>query len=98
MSFYEELETLINKYCIESRSNTPDFLLANYLCDCLNAFHALMEGRDKFNSTVAQTGLPVTTLAQYCGCCMKLLPPGSLVSLCDSCMVDARRRTNQQQS
>jgi hypothetical protein len=34
----EELETLINQYCEENYSNTPDFILAEFLIDCLKAF------------------------------------------------------------
>lgn len=37
VKFREELEILINKYCLENGSNTPDFLLADYLMDCLNS-------------------------------------------------------------
>jgi hypothetical protein len=33
--FYNELKQLLNKYSRENRSDTPDFLLAEYLRDCL---------------------------------------------------------------
>lgn len=33
--FRKELGQLINKHCMENESNTPDFILADYLCDCL---------------------------------------------------------------
>jgi hypothetical protein len=33
--FREELEHLINKYSLENGSNTPDFVLAEYLTQCL---------------------------------------------------------------
>jgi len=36
--FRKELETLINKHSMENGSNTPDFILAEYLTDCLHAF------------------------------------------------------------
>ncbi len=35
MSFKQELTQLINKYNHESVSNTPDFILAEYLYNCL---------------------------------------------------------------
>lgn len=38
MSFCKEFEILINRYSKENGSDTPDFILANYLADCLVAF------------------------------------------------------------
>lgn len=37
-TFIKELEILINRYSKENGSNTPDFILANYLNDCLDTF------------------------------------------------------------
>lgn len=37
-SFRKQIENLINTNCIEDASNTPDFVLAEYLIDCLRAF------------------------------------------------------------
>jgi hypothetical protein len=36
--FRKSLETMINDFCKENGSATPDFILAQYLCDCLDAF------------------------------------------------------------
>ena len=36
--FRKDLEVLINQNSMENESNTPDFILADYLEDCLNAF------------------------------------------------------------
>jgi hypothetical protein len=38
MQFRQELENLINRYSKENGSNTPDFILANFLERCLIAF------------------------------------------------------------
>lgn len=38
MDFRTELEHLINRFSKENQSNTPDFILAEYLDDCLRAF------------------------------------------------------------
>jgi hypothetical protein len=47
LEFREELETLINKYSMEGRSDTPDFILANYLTACLVAYdNALIERQE----------------------------------------------------
>lgn len=50
-TFVTELETLINKYNKENDSNTPDFILAQYMQDCLTAFNDAMIRREKFYSS-----------------------------------------------
>ena len=37
-TFEEEIATVINKHSMENRSNTPDFILAEYLLGCLRAY------------------------------------------------------------
>lgn len=44
--FQTELTELINKFSKENGSNTPDFILSRYLCDCLRAFDATTVERD----------------------------------------------------
>lgn len=46
MSFKKELQALIYKYSLENDSNTPDFLLADYLNDTLDIFDKLTIRRD----------------------------------------------------
>lgn len=46
--FEKELESLINRYSMESGSNTPDFILAEYMTNCLNAFHLATRHRDNW--------------------------------------------------
>jgi len=36
--FRKKLETLLNSHCKENISDTPDFILAKYLVDCLESF------------------------------------------------------------
>lgn len=36
--FAEELKALLNTHSKENASDTPDFILANYMIDCLEAF------------------------------------------------------------
>ena len=45
-NFETELAHLINRHSIENASNTPDFLLAEYLMACLKAFAVTTEKRD----------------------------------------------------
>lgn len=46
MDFQKELERLINKYSMENGSNTPDFILAEYLRSCLTVFNSTVLSRD----------------------------------------------------
>jgi hypothetical protein len=46
--FLNELQSLLNRYSRENISNTPDFILADYMRACLMAFdHATMQ-RDEW--------------------------------------------------
>ena len=49
-NFQAELAAVINKYSREGRSNTPDFILAGYLVNCLEAYEAAMERRKEWRS------------------------------------------------
>jgi hypothetical protein len=46
--FEKELEKLINSHSVENLSNTPDFILAFYLNECLLAFGNAMIWRDQW--------------------------------------------------
>ena len=46
--FKTELEELINKHSMENSSDTPDFILAQYLRGCLVNFGIAMRARDKW--------------------------------------------------
>lgn len=46
--FQKRLENLINEFSMEEHSNTPDFILAEYLNVCLQAFGLAMAKRDKW--------------------------------------------------
>ena len=52
-SFKEELAALINKHSKENGSDTPDWVLANYLCGCLEIFDETTKIRNKW---YGQTG------------------------------------------
>jgi len=43
--FRKELQTLINCYSKENGSNTPDFILAEYLTNCLENFDNTIKKR-----------------------------------------------------
>lgn len=48
--FRWELEGLINAHSQENGSDTPDFILAQYLIECLNAFDKATRRRTKWYS------------------------------------------------
>lgn len=45
--FRHELESLLNSQNMENGSQTPDYVLAQYLTDCLCAFDTATKSRDK---------------------------------------------------
>lgn len=49
--FENELRALINKHSMEQSSETPDFILAEYLNDCLLAFGRAVSQRDRWYSS-----------------------------------------------
>ena len=49
--FVAELGILINRHSMENESGTPDFILAQYLAGCLEAFTQAVKARDRWKST-----------------------------------------------
>jgi hypothetical protein len=47
-TFVKELEHTINRYSQENGSNTPDFVLAEFLQDCLNAWNKACRRREEW--------------------------------------------------
>ncbi len=46
--FRKELENLINCHSKENGSDTPDFILARYMADCLDAFDKAVKTRTEW--------------------------------------------------
>jgi hypothetical protein len=46
--FEQNLRRLINAQSVENLSNTPDFILAEYLSGCLNAFNYAVQRREQW--------------------------------------------------
>lgn len=58
--FEQELQSLLNRNCKENGSGTPDFILANYMSDCLSAFNAATNRREAwYGREQDQFGMPV---------------------------------------
>jgi hypothetical protein len=51
-AFKEELITLINRHSMENGSDTPDFILADYLVDCLRAWTRGIAARETWYGRV----------------------------------------------
>lgn len=47
-TFGQELVSLINRHSIENRSNTPDWILGEYLIGCMKAFELTMHLREEY--------------------------------------------------
>ena len=56
-NFENELEALINKYSMENGSDTPDFMLAGYLSDCLRVWDKTITAREKWYGRGKNEGL-----------------------------------------
>lgn len=54
--FEKELESLINRHCMENPSNTPDFILAQYMRGCLEAFNTAVQQRETWYGRDARPG------------------------------------------
>lgn len=50
------IEAAINSVSAESGSNTPDFILAEYLTDCLQAFDKASRAREKWYGKALEPG------------------------------------------
>ena len=52
----DELTTLLNGYSEENESNTPDFLLAKFVLQCLEAFNVTTRARDRWYGVHLEPG------------------------------------------
>lgn len=60
LTFERELQSLLNRFCKENLSGTPDFILAEYMQDCLNSFSAAINKRENwYGREQDQFGCPV---------------------------------------
>lgn len=48
MTFIQELRSVINRHSKENASDTPDFILAQYLNSCLKSFDYATKARTKW--------------------------------------------------
>jgi hypothetical protein len=56
----EEIRVVLNRYSAEAPSGTPDYILANYLIDCLKAFNEAVSLRSVWRGEpIEQTTLHI---------------------------------------
>ena len=66
--FRGELEQLINRHSRENRSNTPDFLLAEFITNCLIAYENATMQRDRWYGIAPRPGVsPNPAQHRSCG-------------------------------
>ena len=61
MELRKRIEQAINAVSAEKGSNTPDFILANYLIDCLKAFDSAVSERERWYGRGLDSARPVIT-------------------------------------
>jgi hypothetical protein len=44
--FELEMASLVNRYSVENASDTPDYILARYIAQCLDAYGEAVRARD----------------------------------------------------
>ena len=54
-SFADNLKELINVHSLENGSNTPDYILCNFITGCLKEFDAAVRARDSHNNGAEYT-------------------------------------------
>ena len=47
VNLHRDLTRLLNCHSLENGSDTPDYILANYILDCLEAFDRTVQAREK---------------------------------------------------
>jgi hypothetical protein len=85
VGLHSEIALLLNKHSAENGSNTPDFILAKYLADCLAAYDRAVTAREKWHGRepkpVAQmviTNAPIPDGERCCYPPRTPLSPGSV--------------------
>jgi len=57
----QALKTLLNRYSVENGSNTPDFILAEYMLATLKAFEGASLSRERWYGQSLRIGMPSPT-------------------------------------
>ena len=63
-NFESELAHLLNRYSQENASNTPDWILAQYLLGCLTAWEAAIQQREEWYGRPTSNILAATAMEE----------------------------------
>ena len=55
-SLKKDLTELVNRHSMENGSNTPDYLLADFLLGCFDAYNATLQERARWYGRMDQPG------------------------------------------
>jgi hypothetical protein len=58
IGLFRELEMLLNKYSMENSSNTPDFILAQFMLESLASFNKALVARAEWYGRIDTPGQP----------------------------------------
>ena len=78
----KELTALLNKCSAENDSDTPDFILAEYLMACLKAFEITVFKRDKWYGFKPWGGDGDSDAVKHCEKCGELQADGQVFHTC----------------
>jgi len=62
-SLLDELSATLNRHSAENGSNTPDFILASFLSDCLSAWDRSVSARDSWYGIAPSPGSDTPDIA-----------------------------------
>lgn len=85
--FELELTSLLNKHSMENNSNTPDFILAKYMLNCLKAFSEAVCRREEWYGRKIEKFEPVPiTEDKPCPNCKEIVEIcGCMRNICKDC-------------
>lgn len=64
MALIDDLSTLLNRHSAENGSETPDFILAEYLMGCLDVYNRTTQQREVWYGRASTVTEPATAIAE----------------------------------
>lgn len=91
MPLKDKIREQINISCAENGSDTPDYILAEYLIDCLAAFDKAVLARTKHYGK--EVSIPKQDLCVFCARLSEeqIAREGALIPVCTACANVAKR-------
>jgi len=81
--FRKELAELLNRHSMENSSNTPDFVLADYLKSCLDVFNQATQARESWYGHHHSPGNVDEASTETCEACGKQGPTSKMTPVDD---------------